>query len=280
MNLNTSKSEYSVVIEPTKGWFSLRLKSLWEYRELLYFLTWRDVKVRYKQTLLGAVWSIIQPIFTMILFTIFFGKLAGVPSDNLPYPVFTFTALLPWQFFANSLSLSGNSLVANQELISKVYFPRLIIPAVPIFAGLVDFGVAFIVLLGIMFYYEIFPSLLIFTVPLFLFLAALTSLSISLWISALNVKYRDVQYIIPFLIQFWLFATPIAYPLSIVPEQLKFFYNLNPMVAVVEGFRWALLNKGAPPDYLILISFIVTLIFLMGGLIYFRRMEKIFADVV
>ncbi|MEK7276056.1 MAG: ABC transporter permease [Chloroflexota bacterium] len=213
-----------LVIQPSRGWVSLRLRELWEYRELLYFLVWRDVKVRYKQTVLGAAWAIIQPFFTMVVFSIFFGRLAKIPSDGLPYPIFAYTALLPWQLFAHALSESANSLVGNQGLITKVYFPRLVIPISSVLAGLVDFAVAFVILLGMLLYYGITPTAAIVTLPLFLLLAIATALGVGLWLSALNVQYRDVRYTIPFLTQFWLFAAPIAYPSSLIPEQWRALY--------------------------------------------------------
>jgi lipopolysaccharide transport system permease protein len=270
----------AIIIRPSKGLAWVNLGELWEYRDLLYFLIWRDIKVRYKQTALGAVWAILQPIFTMILFTIFFGRLAKIPSDGFPYPVFCFCALLPWQLFAKALSESGNSLVANQNLIKKVYFPRLIIPLAAVLGGLVDFGISFVVLLGMMVYYGIFPPIAVLTLPLFLLLAIMTALAAGLWLSVLNVKYRDVKHTIPFLVQFWLFATPIAYPSSLVPEQWRLLYGLNPMVGVVEGFRWALLGKVGGVGPLVLVSVLAVVVLLAGGLIYFKKMEKTFADLV
>jgi len=269
----------TTVIRPSQGWVALNLRDLWRYRELLYFLTWRDIKVRYKQTVLGAAWAVLQPFFTMVVFSIFFGTLARVPSDGLPYPIFAYSALLPWSYFAGSLDRAGNSLVGSANLITKVYFPRLAIPISAVLAGLVDFGIAFVVLLGMMFYYRIYPTVAILTLPLFLLLAFATALAVGLWLSALNVQYRDVRYTIPFLTQFWLFATPIAYPSSLVPEQWRALYGLNPMAGVVEGFRWALLGK-APPGPLLAVSVTVVILLLIGGLYYFRRMEKTFADVV
>jgi len=269
-----------IVIRPSRGWVSLRLRDLWEYRELLYFLVWRDVKVRYKQTVLGAAWAILQPFLTMVVFSIFFGRLAGVPSDGIPYPVFAYTALLPWQLFAHALTESGNSLVANQQLITKVYFPRLVIPISAVLAGLVDFSIAFVVLLGMMLYYGIVPTTATLTLPLFLLLAIATALAVGLWLSALNVQYRDVRYTIPFLTQFWLFATPIAYSSSLVPERWRALYGLNPMAGVVEGFRWALLGKSGGVGPLVIVSALVVSVLLVGGLVYFRRMEKTFADIV
>ena len=266
-------------IDPPSGWTSIGFRELWQYRELLYFLTLRDVKVRYKQTALGAAWAIIQPLFMMLVFSLFFGKLAKVPSDGIPYPIFTFCALLPWQLFAHALTESSNSLVANERLITKVYFPRLIVPLSAVLGGLVDFAVAFVILLAMMFYYRIIPTWAIVTLPAFILLAVLTALAVGLWLSALNVKYRDVRYTISFLIQFWMFATPVAYPSSIVPERWRALYGLNPMAGVVEGFRWALLGKQ-PPGALLAVSVAVVIAILFGGLYYFRRMEQEFADVV
>jgi lipopolysaccharide transport system permease protein len=268
------------VLEPSRGWFSLQLRDLWQYRELLYFLAWRDIKVRYKQSALGVAWVILQPILIMVVFSIFFGNFAQIPSDGFPYPIFTYVALLPWRLFAGSLSLAGTSLVMNQGLITKVYFPRLLVPLSAVFVGLVDFGIAFVVLLGLMTYYGIAPTVAIFTLPIFIMLAILTAFGVGLWLSALNVQYRDVQHIIPFLIQIWLFATPIAYPSSMVPEQWRFLYGLNPMVGVIEGFRWALLGQTTSLNVSTIISVVVTVLVLITGLIYFRRMERTFADVV
>lgn len=267
-------------IEPSRGWVSLGLRDLWEYRELLYFLIWRDVKVRYKQTVLGAAWAILQPFLTMVVFSVFFGRLANVPSDGIPYPLFAYCALLPWQLFAHALTQSGNSLVAERQLITKVYFPRMVIPVSAVLAGLVDLGIAFIVLLGMMFYYGIVPTAAASMLPLFLLLAVGTALGVGLWLSALNVQYRDLRYTIPFLTQFWLFVTPIAYPSSLVPEQWRALYGLNPMAGVVEGFRWALLGTDTAPGPIIIASTMVALAILIGGAFYFRRMEKMFADVV
>ncbi len=269
-----------ILIKPSKGWAHPKLRDLWEYRELLYFLIWRDVKIRYKQTILGAAWAIIQPFFAMIIFSVFFGRLAKVPSDGLPYPVFAYCALLPWQLFSHALTESGNSLVASQNLITKVYFPRLVIPLAACLAGLVDFAIAFLVLLGMMAYYGITPTAAVATLPLLILLALATALGVGLWLSALNVEYRDVRYTIPFLAQFWLFATPVAYPASLVPDRWRALYGLNPMAGVVEGFRWALLGKAEGPGPLLAVSVGVVGLLLVGGLYYFRRMEKTFADVV
>ena len=270
----------SFVVTPSRGWSLPQFASLWEYRDLLYFLIWRDVKVRYKQTALGILWAVLQPFMTMVVFTIFFGKLGQFPSDGLPYPIFAYTALLPWQLFAGSLAASGNSLVGNRHLITKVYFPRLIVPLSAVFVGLVDFALSFVILLGMMAYYDIYPTAAVLLLPFFVVLAVATALAVGLWLATLNVQYRDVQYTIPFLTQFWLFITPIAYPSSLVPEQWRTLYGLNPMVGVVDGFRWALLGQTTKPDVAVFLSILITGILLLGGLYYFRRMERSFADVV
>jgi lipopolysaccharide transport system permease protein len=258
----------------------LNLKDLWEYRELLYFLVWRDIKVRYKQTALGAAWALLQPLLTMLVFTVFFGRLAKIPSDGIPYPVFSYTALLPWQLFAFALNESSNSLVTNKNLLTKVYFPRLIVPMASVFAGLVDFALAFVLLLGLMVIYHVTPTMAIAWLPVFLLLTVATALSVGLWLSALNVKFRDVRYLIPFLTQFWMFATPVAYPSSLVPEPWREWYGLNPMAGVVEGFRWALLGKAGNPGLLVWVSIAAVVLLLTGGLYYFRRTEATFADIV
>ena len=268
------------VIRATSGFQPLQLGEIWRFRELLYFLTWRDIKVRYKQTALGAAWAIIQPVFMMVVFTLAFGKLAKVPSDGVPYPVFAYAALLPWQLFAHSLTEASNSLVSNERLITKVYFPRLVVPIAAVLGGLMDFAVSFVVLLGLMAYYGIRPGMAIVTLPLFLLLAIGTALGVGLWLSALNVRYRDIRYTIAFLTQLWLFATPVAYPSSLVPARYRVLYGLNPMAGVVEGFRWALLGKAPPSMSLIAASSIVVVVILTGGLMYFKRMELVFADVV
>jgi lipopolysaccharide transport system permease protein len=259
---------------------AIGLKEIWQYRELLYFLVWRDIKVRYKQTILGASWAILQPFLTMIVFSVFFGWLAKMPSDGVPYPLFTYTALLPWQLFAFGLNESGNSLVNNQRLISKIYFPRLVVPISSMLAGFIDFAIAFVVLLGMLIFYGYPLKINLLVLPLFVLLAALTALAVGLWLSALNVVYRDVRYAIPFLTQFWLFLTPVAYPASLVPESLQPIYALNPMVGVVEGFRWALLGTANQPGLMVLVSALAMLVLLTGGLVYFRRMEAVFADVI
>ena len=267
-------------IRPSQGWISLKLGELWEYRELLYFLTWRDVKVRYKQTVLGAAWAIIQPLFTMVIFSFFFGKLARMPSDGIPYPIFSYAALVPWQFFANGLSASSNSLVGSANLIKKVYFPRLVIPISSVISGGVDFCLAFLVLLGMILAYGIVPTWNAAWLPLLLLLALVTALGAGLWLTAMNVQFRDVRYAVPFMIQAWMFATPIAYPSSLLDEPWRTLYGLNPMVGVVEGFRWALLGAETAPGPVVLVSAVVAVGLLIGGAFYFRRMEKTFADVV
>lgn len=270
----------SIRIQPSKGWVSLKLAEFWQYRELLYFLVWRDVKVRYKQTTLGASWAIIQPFFTMIVFSLFFGRLAKVPSDGVPYPIFSYTALVPWTFFAYGLAQSSTSLVSSSNLITKVYFPRLMIPVATVLSGVVDFVLAFAVLLGMMLYYGVTPNVNIIWLPLFLLLALVTALGVGFWLSALNVKFRDVRYIVPFITQFWMFATPIAYPSSLLSQPWRTIYGLNPMVGVIEGFRWALLGTRTKPGPIIVVSSIVAITVLIAGAFYFRRMEKTFADVI
>jgi len=259
---------------------ALNLRELWEYRELLWFLVWRDVKVRYKQTVLGAGWAILQPVATMVVFSLFFGRLAGVPSDGLPYPIFSFAALVPWTFFSQGLAQSANSLVGSQNLITKVYFPRLAIPIATVLAGLIDFALAFLVLLGMMLFYGIVPGPQVAALPLLLLLALVTALGAGLWLSALNVQFRDVRYVVPFLTQLWLFITPIAYPSSLLGEPWRTVYGLNPMAGVVEGFRWALLGTAEPPGTLLAASVLAALALLVSGAFYFRRMEKTFADIV
>ncbi len=274
------ETTYTWRIEPARGWVGLKLAELWEYRELLYFLTWRDIKVRYKQTSLGIAWAIIQPFFTMLIFNLSFGKLAKIPSDGLPYPIFCYAALVPWSFFSNGLTQSSNSLVGNSNLITKVYFPRLSIPLATVLSGVVDFALAFLLLLGMMGWYGTRPSINLIFLPLFLLLALITSLGVGLWLSALNVEYRDVRYIVPFLTQFWMLATPIAYPSSLLSQPWRTIFGLNPMTGVVEGFRWALLGTHSAPGSLLLVSSLAAVVILVGGAFYFRRMERTFADVV
>lgn len=280
MSLSDSKDALVIRIEPSKGWVSLKLKEVWDYRELLYFLIWRDIKVRYKQTVLGATWAIIQPFFTMIVFSLFFGALAKMPSDGIPYPIFSFAALVPWTFFANGLSKGSNSLVGSSNLIKKVYFPRLSIPIANTLSGIVDFVLAFGMLIGMMFYFGISPTINVLWLPFFLLLALITSLGVSLWLSAMNVQFRDVQHIVPFISQVWLYATPIVYPSSLLSEPWRTIYGINPMVGVVEGFRWALLGTQTAPGPIIIVSSVVATTLLISGAFYFRRLEKTFADVV
>ena len=268
------------VIRPRPGWVRLDFRELWAYRELLYFLVWRDIKVRYKQTVLGAAWAVIQPFSTMVVFSLFFGKLAKIPSDGLPYPIFTYAALVPWTFFAYGLNQSSNSLVGSANLITKVYFPRLVVPISAVLGGVVDFVLAFIVLIGMMAFYGVAPTANVVWLPALLLLAFVTALGIGLWFSALNVKFRDVRYMLPFMVQFWMFATPIAYPSSLLPDPWRTLYGINPMAGVVEGFRWALLGTETAPGPIVAVSSLVALGWLIGGAFYFRRMEKTFADIV
>ena len=267
-------------IEPPGRWAAPGLRDLWLFRELLFFLVWRDIKVRYKQTLLGAAWAVIQPFLTMVVFSVFFGALAGLPSDGIPYPLFTYTAILPWQLFAFALTESGNSLVNNQRLIAKIFFPRLVIPVSAALSGLVDFCIAFVVLLALMWFYGTPLTWRILVLPLLILLTILAALSLGLWLAALNVKYRDVRYVIPFIVQLGFFLTPIAYSSTLVPEWLQPLYALNPMVGVVVGFRWALLGTEAPAGPLILVSTLVALLLLVAGLLYFRHTEDTFADLI
>jgi lipopolysaccharide transport system permease protein len=275
-----------VVSEPTRGLAALRLRELWAYRELLYFLVWRDVKVRYKQTALGAAWAILQPLMTAVVFTIFFGRLAGIASDGLPYPLFSYAGLLVWTFFAQGLSQSSNSVVGSAQLITKVYFPRLVIPIAAVLSGLVDLAVALPVLVAMMWYYGIWPGAAVLTVPLFALLALVAATGVGLWLSALNVEYRDVRYVVPFLVQLWLFVTPVIYPASVLATRLQrlglpaWAWGINPMAGVVEGFRWAMLDAPTTPGPLIAASAVTALVFLFSGAWYFRKVERSFADVV
>jgi lipopolysaccharide transport system permease protein len=268
------------VIQPPRGLGSLDLAALWEYRELLYFLVWRDVKVRYKQTFIGASWAIFQPAMTMAIFTVVFGNFAKIPSDGLPYAVFAYTALLPWTYFSTALSRSATGLVSNANLITKVYFPRLIVPLASVIAPAVDFLFAFLLLLGLMAWFGIVPTWGILVLPLFFLLAMITALAIGLWLAPLNARYRDVGHTIPFLTQFWMFASPVVYPVSLIPESWRLLYSLNPMVGVIEGFRWALLGKGDTDFSPMLVSVAVVLVLLVGGVVFFKRMERTLADVI
>ena len=270
----------TVVIERSPPWVPLKLGELWAYRELLYFLIWRDVKVRYKQTLLGAAWAILQPVLTMLIFSIFFGRLARMPSDGIPYPIFAYAALVPWTLFAHGLSQGSNSLVGAASLLKKVYFPRLAMPLAAVLSGIVDFVLAFVVLVVLMVFYGQPLSVRMLSLPLFVLLTLITALGVALWLSALNVHYRDVRFAVTFLVQLWLFATPIAYPSSLLSEPWRTIYGLNPMVGVVEGFRWALLGVTVAPGPMLGVSTLVALGMLVSGAYYFRRMEKTFADIV
>ena len=267
-------------ITPPSRWWVLPFGELWEYRELLYFLVWRELKVRYKQTAVGAAWAVLQPFLTMLIFSLFFGKLAHIPSGGLPYPVFYYSALLPWMYFAASLQNATNKIVENQNVITKVYFPRLILPISATLSGLVDFGISFLMFIAIMVYYRIHPSWAVLMLPVFLLLAVLTALGMGLWLSALNAIYRDVRFVVPFLVQFWMFASPVVYPSSLVPEKWRWLYGLNPMAGVIEGFRWSLAGSGDPPSRMLLASSAVVVAVLFGGLMYFQKMETTVADVV
>jgi lipopolysaccharide transport system permease protein len=274
----------TVIIEPTSGWASLRLRALWHYRELLYFLVWRDLKVRYKQTLLGIAWVVLQPLLSMVIFSVLFGGLLGVPSGDVPYPIFVYAGLLPWQYFAGSLTRASTSLVGSAHIITKVYFPRLVIPISGVLSGLVDFAIAFLVLLALMVYYGVAPTPAVVWLPLFLLLAVVTALGFGLWLSALNVRYRDVNYLVPFLVQLWMYVTPVIYGSTLIPEQFRFLLALNPMTGVVEGFRWALLGgqltDAQAPGTLFAISVAIAILVLASGAVFFRRTERVFADII
>lgn len=268
------------IIRPTHGLSFPSFRELWSYRELLFFLVWRDIKVRYKQTVIGFGWAILQPLFLMLVFTLFFSQLAGISSDGVPYPVFVYAALLPWNLFARGLGEASTSLVSNYNLVTKTYFPRLILPASAVLAALVDFSIAFTVLVGLIIYFGIWPTIAVAALPLFIALAVMLSMGIAFWFSALNAKYRDVRHTLPFLTQIWLFATPVVYPLSLVPEAWRLLYSLNPMVGVVEGFRWALLGETWTLDSFVGLSIAVVFAIFLGGLLYFRRAERTLADVI
>jgi lipopolysaccharide transport system permease protein len=272
-----------VRITPPSGWWAIPFGELWEYRELVYFFVWRDIKIRYKQTAVGAAWAVLQPFLTMLIFSLFFGALAHIPSQGLPYPIFYYSALLPWMYFAASLQNATNTIVENQRVITKVYFPRLALPISAVFSGLVDFAISFLMFVAMMAYYHIHPTLAVFWMPVFLLMAVLTALGMGLWLSALNAIYRDVRYVVPFLVQFWMFASPVVYPSSLVSARWPkwaWLYGLNPMGGVIEGFRWSLTGHGDPPGRLVLISSGVVLVVLLSGLAYFQRMETTIADVV
>jgi len=271
----------TVFIRPSTGLAALNLRDVWAYRELVWFMVWRDVKVRYKQTLLGMLWAVIQPVLTMIVFTFLFGRVAKVPTDGIPYPIFSYTALLPWGLFVTALNQGSRSLVAHNNMITKIYFPRLILPLSSVLAGLVDFAIAFLVLIVLMIIYGTRPAWsMIWTLPLFLVLAILTALGVALWLSAFNVRYRDVNHALPFIGQIWFFLTPVAYSASVVSEQWRLIYSLNPMAGVVNGFRWGLLGAGTGPDTALWISIVISFVILVTGLFYFRSMERTFADTI
>jgi lipopolysaccharide transport system permease protein len=267
-------------ITPPARWWVLPFAELWDYRELIYFFVWRDIKVRYKQTAIGAVWAVLQPFLTMLVFSLFFGKLAQIPSESLPYPIFYYSALLPWMYFASALQNSTTTIVENQRLVTKVYFPRLALPLSSVMSGLVDFGISFLMFVAMMFYYRIQAGWAMLMLPVFLVLAVLTALGVGLWLSALNAIYRDVRYVVPFLVQFWMFASPVVYPSSLVPAKWRWLYGLNPMTGVIEGFRWSLTGRGAPSGRLIVLSSAVVLLILLSGVAYFQKMETTIADVV
>jgi lipopolysaccharide transport system permease protein len=277
----TPKTEVPVVIiRPSRGLAALNLRDLWVYRELIFFMIWRDLKVRYKQTMLGAAWAVIQPVMTMLVFNFIFGSVAKLPTDGIPYPIFSYTALLPWGLFTTALNSASRSLTSNNNMITKIYFPRLVLPLASVMGGLVDFAIAFVILIGMMFYYHIVPTTAIWTLPAFLLLALITALGVALWLSAINVKYRDVGYALPFLTNFWLFITPVAYSAKVISDKWQLIYSLNPMAGVVTGFRWALLGTQIPSGTPLAVSAGISLLVLVSGLFYFRNMERTFADTI
>ncbi len=280
VNLLKDPQRAPITIAPDRSWSRIDFRELWNYRELLFFLAWRDIKVRYKQTVFGVAWAVIQPFFTMLVFSLFFGRLAKMPSDGVPYPLFSYVALVPWSFFANAVSQSSDSLVGSANLISKVYFPRIIIPLAVVISGAVDFAVAFSLILAMMWYFHVVPTLQIIWLPCLLLLAVVTAVGAGLWLSALNVQFRDVRYTLPFLVQFWLFITPVVYPSSLLPEPWRTIYGINPMAGVVEGFRWALLGTATAPGPIIAFSTLFALLLFISGLVYFHRMEREFADII
>ena len=269
-----------VVIEPRRSWFDLNLKALWDYRELLYFLAWRDLKARYAQTVMGLAWAVVQPLFMMLMFTVIFSKIARFPSDGIPYPLFAYATLLPWTFFAKSLDRGGFSVVAESNLITKIYFPRLIIPLSATLGGLIDFGIAFLLLVAMMVWFGVFPTWTLVALPFYLLLTVLASLAVSLWLSALYVKYRDIAALIPLLTQVWMFASPVVYPISMIPQEWQGLYNINPMVGVIGGFRWALLGTPAPDPAFLALNILTIIVSLLFGMAYFNRMANTFADVI
>ena len=269
-----------LLIAPPSRWWAIPLGELWAYRELLYFFVWRDIKIRYKQTAIGAAWAVLQPFLTMLVFSLFFGRLAHIPSDGMPYPIFFYSALLPWMYFAAALQNATNTIVENQRLITKVYFPRLTLPLSAVLSGLVDLGISFLMFFAMMVYYGIRPGAAMLWLPIFLLLTILTALGVGLWLSALNAIYRDVRYVLPFLVQFWMFASPVVYASSLVPEKWRWLYGLNPMAGVIEGFRWSLTGRGQPPGRMFVVSALVVIVVLLSGIGYFQKMETTVADVV
>ena len=269
-----------VRINARRRWLALDLSELWAYRELLYFFVWRDIKVRYKQTVIGAAWAVLQPVLTMLVFSLFFGKLAKIPSGGLPYPIFYYCALLPWMYFATAMQSATGIVVQNQGVITKIYFPRVVLPISSVLSGLVDFAISFGVFLVMMIYYHIVPTRAVFWLPVFTLLAVLTALGVGLWLSALNALYRDVRYVVPFLVQFWMFASPVAYASSLVPAKWRWLYGLNPMAAVIDGFRWALTGHGQPPGIMMAASSLAVVLLIFGGLVYYNVVEGTIADVV
>jgi lipopolysaccharide transport system permease protein len=280
MKKNTMTQMNEIVIEPPRGWFNLHLAELWDFRELLFFLIWRDIAVRYKQTILGVIWAIIPPVMTMVVFSVIFGKLAQLPSDGIPYPIFAYAALLPWQLFSKGVEGATGSIVGNQNMISKTYFPRMVLPISSVLSGLVDFGIAFVILLGMMIFYQIPFTWRILTLPAFIIFILFTAMSAGMWLATLNVRFRDIKYVTPFLMQFWQYATPIAYSSSLIPDQWRALYSLNPMVSVMDGFRWAMLGQSINLGPLFAVSVVVTVVLFLSGFFYFQRMEKTFADLV
>lgn len=278
--LSFARQPEIVHIRPSTGLAALNLGDLWTYRELVLFMIWRDIKVRYKQTLLGAAWAIIQPVMTMLIFNFVFGTVAKVPTEGIPYPIFSYTALLPWGLFSTALNNASRSLTANQNMVTKIYFPRLVLPLASVLGGLVDFAIAFVILIVLMIYYRVMPTTSAWTLPLFMLLALVTALGVALWLSAINVQYRDVNYVLPFLTQFWLFLTPVAYSAKVISEKWQLVYSLNPMAGVVNGFRWALLGTHTGPGLNMAVSVAISIIILVSGLFYFRSMERTFADTI
>ena len=279
-SIELARQPETIYIKPSTGLTALNLRDLWIYRELVYFMIWRDIKVRYKQTVLGAAWAIIQPVLTMLVFNFIFGSIAKVPTDGIPYPIFSYTALLPWGLFSAALNNASRSLTTNTSMVTKIYFPRLVLPLASVLGNLVDFAIAFLILIVMMIYYKVTPTAAIWTLPLFILLSIIAALGVSLWLAAINVQYRDVNYVLPFLTQFWMFVTPVAYSSKVISPKWQIVYSLNPMAGVVNGFRWALLGTPTGPNLRLLVSVGVSLLVLVTGLFYFRYMERTFADMI